>query len=109
MRTATRMLKKINLSCPSCSPPFLKLQRFPVGHPMDLTRPLFGQADAVAPRAASGARALTSSTTGTSQAAPPDEEPSHLTFLYMDNSKSFPVFIAYKSVKPSMDRGQRPE
>lgn len=57
MKTATQMLKKINPSCPSCSPPFLKLQGFPVDHPMDLTRTLFGQADAVAPKAASGARA----------------------------------------------------
>ena len=58
IKTAAQTLKKINLSCPSCIPPFLKLHCcFPVDHPMDLTRTLFGLTDAVPPRAASGARA----------------------------------------------------
>lgn len=48
METATWTFSKTNPPCPSCIPPFLKLHCcFPVGHPTDLTRALFGLADAV--------------------------------------------------------------
>lgn len=58
MKTATQMLNRMNPSCPSCIPPFLKLHScFPVDHPTGLTRTLCGLTDATSPRAASGARA----------------------------------------------------